>query len=543
MALAVGGRARRCRAPARRPSSTPRRVGSGTRQTVSPLVDIQGRIVDRSDLEAFTVLADGKSYWRLTALDEFDGRLWTSERGYGDADGELDGGLPQQLTVPLNQEFTIQALDAIWLPAAYAPERIDISDSVRYDDETASLVTRRNEVQPGTTYGVVSRVPVLDRPSSSGPSSHPRPAIAESYLDLPRLPRHLPPAGRRHRRSGSDARTRRPSCSRTGSSGTSPTTWPSPGATRPTPSPTSSRSGGATASSSPAPTRPWPAALGLPARVAVGFTPGELRSDGRYHVLGKHAHAWPEVYLTGVGWVPFEPTPGRGLPGAEAYTGVPAAQEGEAPQAPAIDRCTGNHPARLGHDGALRRHRAPAAPRPWLQRSARRARPGQHELATAHPRRRSWCSRCWRGLWLLIAPRIARARWDRRRRAAQTGSEQVLVSWREATDVLARGGTPAQASETPLEFADRLTDTRDADADLVHRMADNVTVAAYARDDVDDDIVGATDDARRELEHRRWARAGWRDKLRWLADPRPVLRRKLPGDDDSVEEREPVEAR
>ena len=52
-------------------------------------------------------------------------------------------------------------------------------------------------------------------------------------------------------------------------------------------------------------------------------------------MLGKHAHAWPEVYLTGVGWVPFEPTPSRGLPGAEAYTGVPAAQEGEAPQAPA----------------------------------------------------------------------------------------------------------------------------------------------------------------------------------------------------------------
>jgi hypothetical protein len=146
------------------------------------------------------------------------------------------------------------------------------------------------------------------------------------------------------------------------------------------------------------------------------------------------------------------------------------------------------------------------------------------------------------GLWLLIAPRITRARWDRRRRAAQTGSEQVLVSWREATDVLARGGTPAQASETPLEFADRLADVRDADADLVHRMADNVTVAAYARDDVDDEIVGATDDARRELEHRRWARAGWRDKVRWLADPRPVLRRKLPGDDETVEEREPVEA-
>ena len=51
-------------------------------------------------------------------------------------------------------------------------------------------------------------------------------------------------------------------------------------------------------------------------------------------MLGKHAHAWPEVYFTGIGWVPFEPTPSRGIPGAESYTGIPAAQEGEAAVAP-----------------------------------------------------------------------------------------------------------------------------------------------------------------------------------------------------------------
>src|SRR5690606_23113857 len=34
-----------------------------------------------------------------------------------------------------------------------------------------------------------------------------------------------------------------------------------------------------------------------------------------------HAHAWPEVYFPEVGWVPFEPTPQRGMPGAEDYTG------------------------------------------------------------------------------------------------------------------------------------------------------------------------------------------------------------------------------
>ena len=77
--------------------------------------------------------------------------------------------------------------------------------------------------------------------------------------------------------------------------------------------------------------------LGLPSRVAVGFTPGEQRDDGRYYVQGKHAHAWPEIYFAGVGWVPFEPTPGRGNPAAEQYTGVAAAQDdlvGEATATP-----------------------------------------------------------------------------------------------------------------------------------------------------------------------------------------------------------------
>ena len=64
--------------------------------------------------------------------------------------------------------------------------------------------------------------------------------------------------------------------------------------------------------------------LGLPARVAVGFTVGEADPDDPdlYVVRGRHAHAWPEVYLSGVGWVAFEPTPGRGAPGAQNYTGL-----------------------------------------------------------------------------------------------------------------------------------------------------------------------------------------------------------------------------
>ncbi len=48
---------------------------------------------------------------------------------------------------------------------------------------------------------------------------------------------------------------------------------------------------------------------GIPARMAVGFTPGERQEDGSYEVTAHDAHAWPELYLDGLGWVPFEPTP------------------------------------------------------------------------------------------------------------------------------------------------------------------------------------------------------------------------------------------
>jgi transglutaminase-like putative cysteine protease len=54
--------------------------------------------------------------------------------------------------------------------------------------------------------------------------------------------------------------------------------------------------------------------LGIPARLGVGFLPGE-RIDTQdaeqsvWQVTGQDSHAWPELYFADVGWVRFEPTP------------------------------------------------------------------------------------------------------------------------------------------------------------------------------------------------------------------------------------------
>jgi transglutaminase-like putative cysteine protease len=51
--------------------------------------------------------------------------------------------------------------------------------------------------------------------------------------------------------------------------------------------------------------------LGIPARVAAGFTSGK-REDGGWTVTDHNAHTWVEVWFPEYGWLAFDPTPGRG---------------------------------------------------------------------------------------------------------------------------------------------------------------------------------------------------------------------------------------
>lgn len=53
--------------------------------------------------------------------------------------------------------------------------------------------------------------------------------------------------------------------------------------------------------------------LGIPARVAAGFSSGRWDQDAsEFTVADTNAHAWVEVWFEGYGWLPFDPTPGRG---------------------------------------------------------------------------------------------------------------------------------------------------------------------------------------------------------------------------------------
>lgn len=52
--------------------------------------------------------------------------------------------------------------------------------------------------------------------------------------------------------------------------------------------------------------------VGVPARVGIGFTQGEVQADGSYLISSTNAHAWVEVNFHRQGWVLFDPTPAVG---------------------------------------------------------------------------------------------------------------------------------------------------------------------------------------------------------------------------------------
>ena len=92
-------------------------------------------------VEVFSVQTDVRSYWRLTALDTFNGNIWASNESYKSVGAKLPGAGRAVPGPQSQQQFTIATLDSIWLPAAYEPVRIDGIKDVSYNQDSASLIS------------------------------------------------------------------------------------------------------------------------------------------------------------------------------------------------------------------------------------------------------------------------------------------------------------------------------------------------------------------------------------------------------------------
>lgn len=89
--------------------------------------------------------------------------------------------------------------------------------------------------------------------------------------------------------------------------------------------------------------------MGIPSRVVYGATTGDEVSDGEYVVTGSNMHTWVEVYFPGVGWYPFNPTPGFSMPSAmEANAPRPALPYPTSPLGPEEGRLAQRQPAQEG---------------------------------------------------------------------------------------------------------------------------------------------------------------------------------------------------
>ncbi len=460
----------------------------GTRVTVSPLVDIRSRLVDLANVEVFRVRSDVRSYWRLTSLDEFNGTIWKSNGSYGKTSGGLDEGVPVASDrISVTQQYVIEALSQIWLPAAYEPQEVDVDQPVRYDEVSGTLIVDTDvPTADGTTYGVVSALP-QHRPDALASASPAVPGdIADRYLglpgDFPSRVRDLADQITAGSTSRYEAALRLQNFFRDNFEydlGVGP-----------------GHGDGAMESFLFELRRGYceqfagtfaamARSLGIPARVAVGFTPGvpDPSDPNVYIVRGEHAHAWPEVYLGEYGWVAFEPTPGRGAPFAEQYTGVPEQQVQSGGDSTTATTAA-NPPSTTTPDSAT------TIPEPFPNREPTDPL-GDFGTDTAgqEPTPNPWPERIAVAaavllvlglLYLLVVLAVTAWRHHRRRRAAVTATDRVALAWDETVATLGRAGHPVRPSATQSEAAADIAARLPSIEASVRTLAGFVQDAAYA---------------------------------------------------------------
>ncbi|HET8931624.1 MAG TPA: DUF3488 domain-containing protein, partial [Acidimicrobiales bacterium] len=106
---------------------------SNTVTVVSPLVDIRSRLVEQSDNELFEVTSSRPEYWRLMALDTFDGEQWSPPNSrVPEADHFLTASTSIAPSTRIQADFELTGLGGTYAPAPFRPTYV--SDLVAGDD-------------------------------------------------------------------------------------------------------------------------------------------------------------------------------------------------------------------------------------------------------------------------------------------------------------------------------------------------------------------------------------------------------------------------
>jgi len=510
-------------------------TGNGGRTTASPLVDIRNRLHSESNQEVFTVKTTQPSYWRMTALDDFNGNGWSLDDTYGRVDSTLPeaGGGPTDLppdtmrTTPVSSTFQVSALDSLWLPAAYRPQTITLHGvRVLYSTSADSLITSK-ATSDGTSYTVVSDVPAV-APAELNTSpliTSPDAAVAK-YLQLPPLSPTIRSLALQHTQ-GAQTPYQMALMLQNWLRGPdfhySLNVPADDGPNALEDFLTQSRAGFcqqfATAFAVLA------REVGLPTRVAVGFTEGDLGSDGLYHVKDLDAHAWPEVWFENFGWIAFEPTPGRGSPdpNAEAITQVPPGQQSDG-----TSSSTTTVPAAAGSA------HGPTTTAPATKPSPRFGSTTPGSASVHHGSSKL----AWLGIgvavlaaavlaWALLLAGLGLAIRARRRRRARSPTAVVALAWTETGEAIAGAGAPQDPSETPAEYAGRAVRTLTLPvgaAVALHELAEIVEVTSYGPAEPEQDRAEAARSAGATVGRALTADRPVGRRALSLVDPRPLWR-------------------
>ena len=234
-------------------------------------------------------------------------------------------------------------------------------------------------------------------------------------------------------------------------------------------------------------------AAGVPARFAVGYTPGKALPQQaqdesellKYRVQEDNAHAWPEVFFPSYGWVQFEPTASEPLLVRPVETPEPALEPGltplTVPDAGALDELP---PAQGAFDNS-------------------RPDTGSQLIA-------KWLGRNWGWLAALVTlAALAAGGWIvlRRRQAALLHDPEVL-SWLFAQLAIwaARLGIRWPASHTPLEHAAEFTSAAPEAAPGVNRLAALLVAQQYGRQQPTAAMLAEVTDSWQALGPKLWRR-------------------------------------